>query len=148
MSEPHLSRTELEGYVRDALDAPGAAEVEAHVLACEPCAAQLQAVARFELQLAEVARAVPQRDWHSFGPVAPALALTAVVALLLLLLPKPPARPVVDDGEAWAPDAPQAVGEALSVQFDISEIGRRTLPRYERVTPARGGFDERGVALR
>lgn len=147
MSEPHLSRAEFEAYVRDALDARGAAVLEAHVARCQQCTAQLQATARWELQLAEVAQAAPQRDWHPVTRLAPALAVAAAMAVLLLL-PKPAGRPVLDDGEAWAPDAPPAVEETLSVEFDISEVGRRTLPLYERMTPAHGGFYERGVALR
>jgi anti-sigma factor RsiW len=147
MSELHPSQADFEAYVRDALDARGVNALEAHVARCQACTAQLQATARLELQLAEVAQTAPHPDWRPFARLVPALAVGAAMAVLLLL-PKPAGRPVLDDGEAWAPDAPPGVEETLSVEFDISEVGRRTLPRYERMTPAHGGFYERGVALR
>jgi anti-sigma factor RsiW len=136
MAELHLTAAQLEGYVRDTLDPRAEAELEAHVGACPRCALGLKAAARFELQLAEVASAAPPLAWRSAARLAPLVAVAAGV-VALLLVPRSAPRPVFDDGEPWAPDAPSAV-EAVSVRFDVSDLGRRTLPRYERMSPAPG----------
>jgi len=143
MTELHLTDAQLEGYLRDTLDPRGEAELEAHVGACGRCAHALQSAARFELQLAEVARAAPPPAWRSAARLAPVVAVAAGV-VALLLVPRSAPRPVFDDGEPWAPDAPSAV-EAVSVRFDVSDLGRRTLPRYERMSPAPSS---QSVALR
>jgi anti-sigma factor RsiW len=59
MSE-HLCRGDFELYVIDGLDAARAAEVEAHVVACEACGAKLANEAALEIAFEQVARvAVP-----------------------------------------------------------------------------------------
>lgn len=146
MAELHLTLAQLEGYVRDTLDPHAEAELEAHVERCGRCALGLQAAARFEFQLAEVASAAPHPSWRSAARVAPFVAVAAGL-LALLLIPRTAPRPVFDDGEPWAPDAPSAVGP-VSVRFDVSDLGRRTLPRYELMSPAPGSHVERAMALR
>lgn len=146
MAELHLTSAHLEGYVRGTLDPHAEAELEAHVEGCRRCAVGLQAAARFELQLAEVASAAPRPSWRSAARVAPFVAVAAGL-VALLLLPRAAPRPVFDDGEPWAPDAPNAV-ETVSVRFDVSDLGRRTFPRYERMSPAPGSHLERAMALR
>jgi anti-sigma factor RsiW len=51
----HATASELELYVIDALDPLSAAEVEAHVSACEACALALAGEARLEMAFAQVA---------------------------------------------------------------------------------------------
>jgi hypothetical protein len=144
MSEPHLQAEELEAYVRDTLEPRAAEALESHVAGCSRCTTELQTTARLELRLREVAGRVPRQRWRSVGTIAPLGALAAAF-LVMLLLPRPPPRPVFDDGEVWAPDAPPTMADTSSEQFDLSAVGRRALPRYERMTPAPGAYLERGV---
>jgi anti-sigma factor RsiW len=146
MPDRHLSAAELEGYVRNLLDPGAELELEAHVAACERCAARLQSAARLELQLAEIADAAPRPTWRRAARLAPLVALAAGVAALLLM-PREVPRPVSDDGEPWAPDAPRTL-QTTSVHFDISDLGRRSFPRYEQLAPVAGVRLERAMAVR
>jgi hypothetical protein len=107
MGEVHLSASELELFVIGALGNARAAAVEAHVGACERCAAALAREARVEMTLDEIANAAVTRDLSaprpaakSTGlaprkprPAARSLAITAAgslslaAAVLLLLVP-------------------------------------------------------------
>jgi hypothetical protein len=146
MTDRHTSPGELDAYVRDALEPHAVDALEAHVSGCARCTRQLQAAARLELQLAEMAAAAPRPRWRSVSRIAP-LAALATALLVVVLLPRPAARPVLDDGEPWAPDAPLGPVQTVSIQFDISEMGRRTLPRYEEMAISSSVHDPRDRAL-
>jgi|SRR5215467_8515601 len=66
MSEPHVSSTDLELYVIDALEPVRAAEVERHVASCAACERALMGEARLELAFEQLARP----NGHDAGRVA------------------------------------------------------------------------------
>jgi hypothetical protein len=95
MGEVHLSASELELFVIGGLGHVRAAAVEAHVGACERCAAALTREARLEMALDEVANAAVTRDLPAVRRATPARrvaiaaagALSFAAAFLLLLMP-------------------------------------------------------------
>jgi anti-sigma factor RsiW len=107
MLEAHLTRADTEQYLLGALPPEAAAKLEAHTLACDPCALLLQEEALLEEQLREVAASAPPvalpvprpARWRrvAAAAVGPALAAAAAVAFLVL-------RPV-PVGPASAPRA-------------------------------------------
>jgi len=73
-----------------------AAELESHVAGCETCGVVFARLERARVALDDVSRAVPRRrlDW-----AAVALAVAAVLAVVLLMGP----RPTPDRASHWAP---------------------------------------------
>jgi hypothetical protein len=57
MNQPHIQPADAEQYVLGALEPEAAAALEAHTVACSPCALLLQREALLEEQLREVAQA-------------------------------------------------------------------------------------------
>ncbi|WNG55594.1 hypothetical protein F0U59_13050 [Archangium gephyra] len=106
MNQPHIHPADAEQYVLGALEPDAAAALEAHTLACPPCALVLQREALLEEQLREVAQASveearvirPARWNRPRVSAAVGVVMAAAAAVTLLVLrPEQTARPGTQD---------------------------------------------------
>ncbi|WPB74766.1 zf-HC2 domain-containing protein [Archangium violaceum] len=106
MNQPHIQPADAEQYVLGALEPDAAAALEAHTLACPPCALVLQREALLEEQLREVAhasveeaRVIRPARWNRprvSAAVGVVMAAAAAVTLLVLR-PEQTAQPGTQD---------------------------------------------------
>jgi anti-sigma factor RsiW len=96
MSPSHLQQADAELYVLGALEPQAAAALEAHTLACPPCATLLRREALLEEQLREVGQAAAQEArvirparWQRAPWSAAAGALLATAAALAFFVLRP-----------------------------------------------------------
>jgi hypothetical protein len=102
MNQPHIHPADAEQYVLGALEPEAAAALEAHTLACPPCALVLQREAVLEEQLREVAQASIEEARAEARVIRPARwnpprvsasaavgVMMAVAAAVLLLVLRP-----------------------------------------------------------
>ncbi len=131
----HVSQRALEGYVIGALSELECAELEAHVIECEACAARLAREASLELAFTAVAARGEERP-RRVHLIAPALGATLAMAaaVLLWVLPRGEAseqHPQTADDQA--PSVVDTYGDAsatgitasLETQVDGSRVGVR-----------------------
>ncbi|WP_375771573.1 zf-HC2 domain-containing protein [Archangium gephyra] len=109
MNQPHIHPTDAEQYVLGALEPEAAAALEAHTVACPPCALVLQREALMEEQLREVAQATVEEArvirparWNRPRVSASAaagvmMAAAAAVTLLVLRPERSVVRPPTQD---------------------------------------------------
>jgi hypothetical protein len=115
MNQPHIPPADAEQYVLGALEPEAAAALEAHTLACPPCALVLQREALLEEQLREVAQAAsveqarlearvirPAR-WNrprvSASAAVGVMMAAAAAVMLLVLRPGQAVRPPTQDDD-------------------------------------------------
>ncbi|MCY1075385.1 hypothetical protein [Archangium lansingense] len=96
MNQPHIHPADAEQYVLGALQPEAAAALEAHTIACPPCALILQREALLEEQLREVAQAPVQEArvirparWNRPRVSAAAGVMMAAAAAVTLLVLRP-----------------------------------------------------------
>ena len=133
----HVTSDILEQYVIGALDAASVSWVETHAADCQACAAALEAEARLELGLFELAAMPPslegRRKGRAWLAVGVATALAGAAMWLFLVDRSPPAdqRPSV----VRCSDAQSAAECIARAQFDgVLTIGpdqQLVVPRYE-----------------
>lgn len=112
MNQPHIQPADAEQYVLGALEPEAAAALEAHTLACSPCALVLQREALLEEQLREVAQAPVQEAreeariirparWNrprvSASAAAGVMMAAAAAVTLLVLRPEQAVQPRTQD---------------------------------------------------
>ena len=104
MNQPHIHPADAEQYVLGAMEPGAAAALEAHTLACSPCALILQREALLEEQLREVAQAPAQEAqvirparWNrprvSASAAVGVMMAAAAAVTLLVLRPEQAAQP-------------------------------------------------------
>ena len=112
MNQPHIHPADAEQYVLGAMEPGAAAALEAHTLACSPCALLLQREALLEEQLREVAQA-PAREargeakiirparWNrprvSASAAVGVMMAAAAAVTLLVLRPEQAVQPPIQD---------------------------------------------------
>lgn len=114
----------LRAYVMDELDALQTERLERHVLGCPPCLAKLQAEARVEIAMGEVAAAAPA---PRKTPVAWAVGALAAVLVGWVVVAGAPSQPQVAKLDACATDdrarsalhCPPPVYEALTPGLSV-----------------------------
>jgi hypothetical protein len=112
MNQPHIHPADAEQYVLGAMEPGAAAALEAHTLACSPCALLLQREALLEEQLREVAQAAIEEARGEAKIIRPArwnrprvsasaavgvMMAAAAAVMLLVLRPEQATRPHTQD---------------------------------------------------
>jgi hypothetical protein len=108
MNQPHIQPADAEQYVLGALEPEAAAALEAHTIACAPCALVLQREALLEEQLREVAQAAVEEArvirparWNrprvSASAAVGVMMAAAAAVTLLVLRPEQAAQPLPQD---------------------------------------------------
>jgi hypothetical protein len=112
MNQPHIHPADAEQYVLGALEPEAAAALEAHTIACPPCALVLQREALLEEQLREVAQATVEEARVEARVIRPArwnrprvsasaavgvMMAAAAAVTLLVLRPEQAVQPPTQD---------------------------------------------------
>ncbi|MFY0565021.1 hypothetical protein ACN28E_14370 [Archangium lansingense] len=124
MNQPHIHPADAEQYVLGALQPEAAAALEAHTIACPPCALILQREALLEEQLREVAQAPVQEArvirparWNRPRVSAAAGVMMAAAAAVTLLVLRPE--------QAMQPQPQDEDFPVMALPMDLPELPER-----------------------
>lgn len=135
MNQPHIQPADAEQYVLGALEPEAAAALEAHTVACSPCALILQREALLEEQLREVAQApiaearvearvIRPARWNrprvSTSAAAGVMMAAAAAVVLLVLRPEQAVQPPTQDEDFPVMALPLELPERMVACPDVT----------------------------